>query len=371
MDLFVYGTLRSRALMAAVAGPGAFVPVPAVLPDYDVMPLAGDIVPLIVPGEGVAEGVIWEGVTAPQAARLSLYEGAFGYRLIAVVVRLPGGSSRDVQMYMPPESAVAGVGDWSLAEWEAGHLQPALFAAEELFLHDPLPDMAGLRRMWPMMEKRAWARHRAAVDGAAPADVRYAPARGDMVLLEKRPPKGAFFRIQDMDIQHRRFDGAVSDVLMREVFAGIDAVLVLPYDAVRDRVLLVEQARMGPVLRGDPNPWTLEPVAGMVDARETPLEAALRETEEEAGLVLDQLLPIAPFYPSPGSSTDYFHAYLGLCDLPQDAPYLGGLDDEAEDLRLHTLDFDRAMGLIESGEITAGPLIMMLYWLAIHRSELR
>ena len=33
-----------------------------------------------------------------------------------------------------------------------------------------------------------------------------------------------------------------------------------------DRVLMVEQFRMGPFARQDANPWTLEPIAGMVDA---------------------------------------------------------------------------------------------------------
>ncbi len=54
----------------------------------------------------------------------------------------------------------------------------------------------------------------------------------------------------------------------------------------RDRVLLLEQMRAGPMLRGDANPWMLEPVAGMIDAGETPIRPALRECAEEAGLSL-------------------------------------------------------------------------------------
>lgn len=372
MDLFVYGTLRSPALMAAVSGCDAPISTSAILDNHQVLPLAGNVVPFIAAGTGQsATGLIYEDILPDQMARLDLYEGAFGYTLEAVQVRTQAVKTREVMMYFPPAGTVAGAGDWSLETWEITHLQPALYAAEELYLHDPLPDTAALRRNWPMMEKRAWARHRAVSDGAAPATLRFDPTPDDMKILTKRPPKGAFFRIQDMDVQHRRFDGATSDVLIREIFAGIDAVLVLPYDPVRDRVLLVEQARMGPVLRGDPNAWTLEPVAGMIDARETPHQAAHRETGEEAGLTLNKLVDIAPFYPSPGSSTDYFHTYLGLCDLPMNETYTGGLEVEAEDLRLHTLGFAQAMALIKTGEITAGPLIMMLYWLAIHRDELR
>ncbi len=48
--------------------------------------------------------------------------------------------------------------------------------------------------------------------------------------------------------------------------ASADAVTVLPYDPVRDRVLLIEQYRFGVHMRGDPRPWVLEPVAGRIDA---------------------------------------------------------------------------------------------------------
>ena len=73
------------------------------------------------------------------------------------------------------------------------------------------------------------------------------------------------------------FGGGQSAPLLREVFVATDAALVLPYDPLRDRVLLVEQFRMGPYGRGDPRPFLLEPVAGRIDAGETPEEAARRE----------------------------------------------------------------------------------------------
>ena len=159
--------------------------------------------------------------------------------------------------------------------------------------------------------------------------------------------------------------------MTREGFYGVDAALVLPYDPMRDRVLLVEQARVGPKLRRDPNPWMFEPIAGIVDARETPLQAALREAREEAALEDITMLPAGEFYVSPGATTDYFYAYTGLCDLAVDKPYLGGLPEEREDLRLHPMTFDTAMALADSGEIATGPALYLLHWLLRHRDRLR
>ena len=158
---------------------------------------------------------------------------------------------------------------------------------------------------------------------------------------------------------------------MREAFWGIDAALVLPYDPVRDRVLLVEQARIGAQLRNDPNPWMLEPVAGIVDARETPAQTALREAREEAGLTNVTLREAGSFYISPGNTTDYFYTFVGLCDLPEQSSYLGGLDEESEDLRLHIVSFDEALALADSGEIATAPGLHLIYWLLRHRASLR
>lgn len=368
MDLFVYGTLRSHALMAAVAGPGPLDPVPARLDGYAVHPVAGNVVPFIAKQDGaVAEGLVWRGLSAAQMARLDTYELAFGYGFQTVQVATPAGG-QEAQAYIPPPDMFAGEGAWSLEEWEAGHLTPAVLAAQELFSLDPLPDHAGLRAMWPMIEARAWAKFRAA---AAPATHRHAPDAKDFDATPTAPPAGQFFRFQSFDLSHRRFDGSNAGPLRREAFIGIDAAFVLPYDPVRDRVLLVEQLRIGPILRQDPNPWMLEPVAGIVDARETPAQTAQREAEEEAGLVGITLHPAGSFYITPGNATDYFYTFVGLCDLPQDTPYLGGLPEEGEDLRLHPMSFDEALALVDSGEIATAPALHLIYWLLRHRDSLR
>ena len=370
MDLFVYGTLRCPALMEAIAR-AKLSAQPATLQDYVVRPVANHIVPMIKPQSGgQAFGVVYTNVDNATQARLDLYEGAFGYTLVSVVVDTDQGP-RDAQMYLPPDDQPFTDCDWSLEDWERDHLSPTIFTVNEVFSRDPLPSPEWLRSRWPIIEKRAWAKHRASIEPAAPADVRYAPSKDDTTVHKMFAPQGDFFQIQNLDVSHRRFDGTTSGQLQREVFIGTDAGLILPYDAKRDRVLLVEQLRMGPLMRRDSNPWSLEPIAGMIDARETPLDAAVREGREEAALEFHATEAMPHHYPSPGGSTDFFYCYLGLCDLPTLQNYTGGLVEEAEDLRLHVLPFDEAIALVDSGEIRIGVLITMLYWLARERDRLR
>ena len=368
--IFVYGTLRSTALCNAVAGGDDIVRVPATLSDYNVVPVKDDVVPLIrAENGGAATGVILGPVTPSQLARLDTYESAFGYQLMDVTVQTADGPVQ-VKMYLPPADVTVGDGPWSLSHWQEQYEAVAVIAANDLFSHNPPLDHAAIRRNWHMIQLRAWAKHVGATH-PVPATLRHDAQQGDATVHAAAPPLGSFFRLQQITMSHTQFDGTQSPNLLREVFISTDASHVLPYDPVRDRVLLVEQIRMGPLLRGAINPWSLEPIAGMVDAFETPDDTAHREAAEEAGLDNLTLIHVSSFYPSPGATTDFFHTYIGLCDLPDDHATTGGLASEAEDLRLHLLPFDDAMTLIQTGEINVGPLVTLLYALGAQRDALR
>lgn len=396
MDIFLYGTLLNAELRAVLLGtagrvpaseaavPEGRVPAGAAVPDgpapaseaavlegHAVERAADRPLPMLVPAAGgQARGLLLRGLDAPARARLDTYEVAFGYLPRPVTVATGCGPAQ-AAAYFPPEGQEGAGRPWALSEWEADELGPALLAAEELLAHDPPLDAPQIARQWMMIERRAHARHRARTAPRPPAALRHDPGPGDWQARLAAPLQGTFFKLSAFEAEHRTFAGGRSGPLAREVFLGIDAALVLPYDAMRDRLLLVEQFRMGPMQRHDRNPWTLEPIAGMIDARETPEECALRESVEEAGLVPDRLERMFACYASPGSATDYFHCYLGHCALEDDSAYSGGLASESEDLRLHVVDYDRAMGLLDSGEIDAGPLVGMLLWLARHRDRLR
>ncbi|MFQ6548509.1 NUDIX domain-containing protein [Aestuariibius sp. 2305UL40-4] len=228
------------------------------------------------------------------------------------------------------------------------------------------PWAENLPRMRGMIEARAWSRHLARTRDLSTAN----PTREVQSEGHTRKHAG-FFRFDEYRLRHGRFDGSMSGLLTREVFVGSDAALVLPYDPVRDEVVLIEQFRMGPFARSDPAPWVYEPIAGLVDPGEDPSETALREALEEAGLTIDRLEPIAATYASPGAATDFFHCYLGFCSLDTAESWLGGEKDEGEDIRSHRLSFADAIALVDTGRINVAPLAMMLHWLARNRERLR
>jgi ADP-ribose pyrophosphatase len=195
--------------------------------------------------------------------------------------------------------------------------------------------------------------------------------RGDVDVLAERRPYRNYFAVQEYDLRFRQFGGGMSAPVSRAVFVTGDAVTVLPYDVGRDRVLLIEQFRPAPFVRGDAEYWSLEAIAGRVDAGETPEAAARREAVEEAGLVLGDLIRVAGYYPSPGAVAEYLTSYVALTDLPDGCAGVFGLAGEAEDIRGHLVGFDALMDLVTSGEINNAPLILTVLWLARERARLR
>lgn len=342
----------------------------AQLTDYQVFGVKDQPFPILIPhSSSVASGVLAANLTQEDLDRLAFYEGGFGYSLVEITVSTPDGP-RPAQVFLPPADMWVPSGLWDLDQWVQDWGRVSLFAAREMMVRYGQMSAEQAQTMLPFFRGRGWARELAAQPG--PQTLRSARQAHEVEITpDDRPSFHGFFNLETFTLRYPHFDGSMSKSLPRECFISFDVALVLPYDPVLDKVLLIEQLRYGPILRGDPAPWVLEPVAGLVDLGETPLEAAHRETAEEAGLEVLDMIPVPAGYASPGYSTEYYHCFIGLCDLSGRDQELGGLDAENEDIRNHTIPFEQAMQLLDSGEITTAPLAMLIYALAAKRDQLR
>lgn len=366
---FFYGTLRHLPLLEVVLGRRPETR-EAVLKGHAVKAVPGETYPTItaVPG-AEAPGLLVSGLAAEDIARLDYYEGGHGYETRQVAVGGPWGTAA-AQVYFPDAAGAPDAAPWSLAGWVAGVGAAAVQAAREVMARRGRYSAEAAGHMRPFFAARAWGQQRFGPD-PIPQTLR---SPRSLAEVDWQPMPGAyegFFRLQPFRLSYDRFDGGRTGPLERECFIAWDVALVLPYDPVTDSVLIVEQLRYGPIHRGDPSPWVLEPVAGVIDAGETPEEAALRETREEARIDVRRLIPAPKGYASPGYSTEYYHGFLALAELGAERTGTGGLAEENEDIRTHVLTFDRAMALVRSGEINALPLVMLLTWLAVEREGLR
>lgn len=363
---FFYGTLCHLPLLQTVLG-RAVAPIPALLPDHAVHWAAGQSFPLIVAAPGQqAPGLCLADLDDRDMARLDFYEGGFAYHTRQM--RLQDGT--EARVYFPDPGHWTPGKPWRLADWAAERGAVVTATASDFMALFGEKPAGQVQRRYPVMLARGASRLRAA--GHAPASLRRDTAHDPGIeIRSRRQPYAHFFAIEEYDLRHRRFDGSWSPEITRAAFISGDAATVLPYDPVRDRVLLIEQLRIGPMARGDANPWMLEAIAGRVDPFETPEDCARREAEEEAGLTLTDLIKVAGYYPSPGAKAEFLYSYVALCDLPDGVAGHGGLATEAEDIRSHLVSFDRLMQLIATPEAANAPLILTAQWLAANRDRLR
>lgn len=187
-------------------------------------------------------------------------------------------------------------------------------------------------------------------------------------VLDKSRVYSGFFCLDRYQLRHRLFCGAWSPPVIRECLERGHAVAVLPYDPVRDQVVLIEQFRIG-ALTTPTGPWLLEIVAGIIGPEEEKLAVARRETHEEAGCVLTDIVPVCEYLISPGGASETITLYCGRVDASR-AGGIHGLPEEHEDIRVHVLPRGEAMALLAKGAIYSATPIIALQWLELHYQEL-
>ena len=188
-------------------------------------------------------------------------------------------------------------------------------------------------------------------------------------ILERVTAFQGHFRVDRYRLRHETFDGGMSAEITREIFERGHAAAALPYDPVRDEVVLLEQFRVGAHAAGR-EPWMIEIVAGIIEDGETPESLVQREMLEEAGLTPLELEPMATILTSPGGASETVHFFCARIDS-SDAGGLFGLDHEGEDIRAFVVPGDDVADLLTSGQVENGPAVLALQWFLLNRDRLR
>jgi ADP-ribose pyrophosphatase len=178
-----------------------------------------------------------------------------------------------------------------------------------------------------------------------------------------------FFRLEKYRLRHTLFAGGWSAEIDRELFRRGNCVAVLLYDPDADKVVLIEQFRVGGVLQPE-KAWMLEIVAGAIEEGETAEEVAYRESMEEAGCEIQELMLINEFYTTPGGSSEWITLFCGKVDSTH-VGGIHGLDHEHEDIFVRAVYFDEVYQMLEDRMIESAIPILAIQWLALNRPKLR
>lgn len=188
-------------------------------------------------------------------------------------------------------------------------------------------------------------------------------------LVERTVAFQGYFRMARYVFRQSLYQGGQSGQFSREVFERGQATAVLPYDPIRDEVVLIRQFRAGTFAAGR-HPWCWEIVAGMIEEGETPEEVARREAIEEASVKILDLVPLYSLLLSPGACSETCDIFLGRIDATG-VGGIHGLQSEHEDILVKVMSFADARALLARDEIDNSAAVIALQWLALHRDELR
>ncbi|MEO8558828.1 MAG: NUDIX domain-containing protein [Rhodospirillales bacterium] len=194
-------------------------------------------------------------------------------------------------------------------------------------------------------------------------------SRDDVELIERKTAWQGYYRMVVYRLRYRRFDGGWSNEIEREVFERGIAAAVVPYDPVRDEVVLIRQFRPGAYAAGM-TPWLWEVVAGIIEPGETPLEVVTREATEEAALAIENPIRICQYLVSPGGTSEVCTLFCARVDSSE-AGGIHGLASENEDIAVKAVPFAQVMQMLTDDLFNNAKTIIGLQWLALHRERLR
>ena len=143
-------------------------------------------------------------------------------------------------------------------------------------------------------------------------------------ILARDTVYDGFLRVDRYRLRHSLYSGGMSRALVRERVERLRAAAILLYDPDADRVVMIEQFRIGAHEAGA-GAWLLETVGGYVPPDESPEKVARREAMEEAGCEVREVEAIGEFYLSPGTSVERIALYCGRVQAPAGGA-LHGLD---------------------------------------------
>ena len=194
-------------------------------------------------------------------------------------------------------------------------------------------------------------------------------AKNDVEIIARETLYRGFFSMDLYRFRHRLFNGGMSGEIRREIFERGHAAVLLPFDPVRDEVVLIEQIRIAAYDVSE-SPWLLEMVAGMIEEGESVEDVARREALEEAGLVVGRTKPVLSYLASPGGTSERLSIMVGEVDATT-ADGIHGLAEEHEDIRVHVVSREQAYQWVEEGKIDNAASVIALQWLQLHYQTLR
>lgn len=172
-----------------------------------------------------------------------------------------------------------------------------------------------------------------------------------------------WYTLKKVTFSIQKKDGTIEQQ-SREAYDRGNGAVILLYNKKSETIILTRQFRLPTFINGNPTGMLIEACAGLLDD-DNPEDCIRRETEEETGYKISKAEKIFEAYMSPGSVTEILHFFIAEYSTEMKITESGGLDEEGENIEVLELSIDKALEMIDSGEIKDAKTIMLLQYLRI------
>ena len=180
-----------------------------------------------------------------------------------------------------------------------------------------------------------------------------------------------FLKIDRAVIQFEKFDGTMTDDIVRFTMNRGDSVAALLLNRDTHKLIFTKQFRYPAYAHDEKNGWLLEIVAGIIEHNNDPDRTIINEIYEEVGYQVSTVEKIRCFYTTPGSNSEQVHLYYAEVTNDQKINEGGGLDRETEYIQAIEMPIEDAFQLLDRNEIKDAKTIIALQWLRAKNNDRR
>jgi len=186
----------------------------------------------------------------------------------------------------------------------------------------------------------------------------------DIKILKREVLSDNWYILRKITYEFKKRDGSVQKQT-REAYDRGNGATILLYNTNDKTVILTKQFRLPTFINGNESGMLIEACAGLLD-KDNPEDCIKRETEEETGYKVSHVRKVYEAYMSPGSVTEMLYFFVAEYSKEMKVNEGGGIEHEQEDIEVLELPFDKAIQLMETGEIKDGKTIMLLQYAKLH-----
>lgn len=179
-------------------------------------------------------------------------------------------------------------------------------------------------------------------------------------ILETEILSNNWYTLKKVTYEYRQQDGSWQKQ-SREAYDRGNGATILLYNKQSRAVILTRQFRLPSFINGNPTGMLIEACAGLLD-KDNAEDCIRRETEEETGYKVSDVRKIFEAYMSPGSVTEILYFFVAAYETSMKVNEGGGVAHEQEDIEVLEIPFEKALQMVDTGEIKDGKTIMLLQY---------